>query len=100
MPRILLKLGEAGIAVDDAMRRECRLLSALAPSMMNSRQTLGLSPRSIRLSTSACTVLGCAFDQGERMFVAFSINAEGCDQHQVIADVQPIDLDNQEVHLG
>jgi len=25
------------------------------------------------------------------MFVAFSINAEGGDQHQVIADVQPVE---------
>ena len=31
------------------------LLSALAPSMMNSRQTFGSSPRSIRLSISAWT---------------------------------------------
>jgi hypothetical protein len=45
-------------------------------------------------------VLGCSFDQGERMFVAFSINAEGSDQYQVVADVQPIDLDDQEVQLG
>jgi hypothetical protein len=34
------------------------------------------------------------------MFVAFSINAEGSDQHQVGADVQPVDLDDQEVQLG
>src|SRR6266404_4027612 len=29
-------------------------------------------------------VLGCSFDQGEWMFAAFSINAEGSDQHQVV----------------
>src|SRR5215471_21483744 len=46
------------------------LLSALAPSMMNSRQTLGSSPRSIRLSMSACTTV--AFS------VAPSIRASGC----------------------
>src|SRR5256885_7155298 len=40
-------------------------------------------------------VLGCSFDQGERMFVAFSINAEGSDQHQVVADVQPVDLEDR-----
>ena len=45
-------------------------------------------------------VLGCSFDQGERMFVAVSINAEGSDQHQIVADVQPVDLDDQEVQLG
>jgi hypothetical protein len=45
-------------------------------------------------------VLGCSFDQGKWMFVAFSINAEGSDQHQVVADVQPVDLDDQEVQLG
>src|SRR5262249_56082297 len=45
-------------------------------------------------------VLGCSFDQGERMFVAVSINAEGSNQHQIVADVQPVDLDDQEVQLG
>jgi hypothetical protein len=29
-------------------------------------------------------VLSCSFDQGERVFVAFSIDAEGSDQHQVV----------------
>jgi hypothetical protein len=36
----------------------------------------------------ACTTavfLGCSFDQGERIFVAFSINAERGDQHEVVA---------------
>src|SRR5437764_11804433 len=46
------------------------LLNALAPSMMNSRQTLGSSPRPIRLSMSACTT--AAFS------VAPSISASGC----------------------
>src|SRR5262249_34056764 len=46
------------------------------------------------------SVLGCSFEQRERMFVAFSINAEGSDQYQVVADVQPVDLDDQEVQLG
>src|SRR5450830_1526200 len=46
------------------------LLSALAPSMMNSRQTFGSSPRSIRLSMSACTT--AAFS------VAPSIRPSGC----------------------
>src|SRR5215472_12607722 len=41
-------------------------------------------------------VLGCSFDYGERMFMAFCINAEGSDQHEVIADVQPVDLDDEE----
>jgi hypothetical protein len=36
-------------------------------------------------------VLGRSFDQGEWMFVAFSINAEGGDQHQLVADMQPVD---------
>ena len=59
------------------------LLSALAPSMMNSRQTLG--SRQLDQVVDEClhdgSVLGGSFDQGERMFVAFSINAEGGDQH-------------------
>jgi hypothetical protein len=46
------------------------LLSALAPSMMNRRQTFGSSPRSIRLSMSACTT--AAFS------VALSIRPSGC----------------------
>ena len=45
-------------------------------------------------------VLGCSFDQGERMFVAVPIDAERGDQHQVVADVKPVDLDDQEVQLG
>ena len=45
-------------------------------------------------------VLGCSFDQGERMLMAVCINAEGGDQHEVIADVQPVDLDDQEVQFG
>src|SRR5207248_11051203 len=32
-------------------------------------------------------VLGRSFDQRARMFVAFSVNAEGGDQHQLIADL-------------
>src|SRR5271169_3630138 len=46
------------------------LVSALAPSMMNSRQTLGSRPRSIRLSSSACAT--AAFS------VAPSITPRGC----------------------
>src|SRR3989440_11587532 len=64
---------------------------------------LGIKPALDQLvdeSLHASGVLGCSFDQGERMFVAFSINAEGSDQHQVVADVQPVDLDDQEVQLG
>ena len=55
--------------------RRIALVSALAPSTMNSRQTAGSRPRSIRLSISACTdggVLGGAFDHPERMLVALS----------------------------
>jgi hypothetical protein len=32
--------------------------------------------------------------------MAVCINAEGGDQHEVIADVQPVDLDDQEVQFG
>src|SRR5947199_586035 len=34
------------------------------------------------------------------MLMAVCINAEGGDQHEVIADVQPVDLDDQEVQFG
>ena len=80
------------------------LESALAPSTMNSRADGRVETSAIhqivekRLHDSG--VLGRPFDQGERMFVAFAINAEGGDQHQVVADVQPVDLDDQEVQLG
>jgi hypothetical protein len=33
------------------------------------------------------------------MFVAVPIVAEGADQHQVVPDVQPVDLDDQEVQF-
>jgi hypothetical protein len=32
--------------------------------------------------------------------VAFTIDTEGGDQHQVVADIQPVNLDDQEVQLG
>ena len=79
------------------------LLSALAPSMMNSRQTVGSSPRSIRLSISAWThsgIFGRPLDQAERMLIAVAVDAEGGDQHQVVANMQAIDLDDQQVELG
>ena len=71
--------------------------------MMNSQPDLGIKPALDQVVDERLHdrgVLGCAFDQGERMFVAFSINAEGSDQHQVVADMQPVDLDDQEVQLG
>jgi len=70
--------------------------------MINSRQTVGSSPRSIRLSMSACTTAGFSVapsTRPERMFVAVPIDAERGDKHQVVADVQPVDLDDEEVQL-
>jgi hypothetical protein len=72
------------------------LLSALAPSTMNSRQTFGSSPRSICRSAPARRQYSrCPFDQGERMFAAVCIDPEGGDQHHIVADVQAVDLDHQ-----
>jgi len=62
------------------------LLSALAPSMMPT--DLGIKPAFDQVVDERPRdggILGCSFDQGERMFVAFPINAEGRDQHQVVA---------------
>jgi hypothetical protein len=53
------------------------LLSALAPSKMNSRQTLRIKP--------------ALDDQAERVFVAVGVDCEGGDQHQVVFDLQTVD---------
>jgi hypothetical protein len=34
------------------------------------------------------------------MLIAVAIDAEGGDQHQVVANMQAIDLDDQQVELG
>src|SRR5215469_7315955 len=76
------------------------LVSALAPSTINSLQTPGSRPRSIRLSSSACTTV--AFS------VAPSVAARGClsprlynpdgsHQYEVLFDVDAVDLDHQQV---
>src|SRR5262249_33077747 len=51
------------------------------------RQTFGSSPRSIILSINACRT------------VAFGIDPERGDEHQIVADVQAVDLDHQQVQL-
>jgi putative transposase len=45
---------------------------------------------------------GTSKSAASRRFVAmvFSINAQDSDQHRIIADVQPVDRDDQEVQLG
>ena len=45
-------------------------------------------------------ILGGTFDQTKRMLIAFSIDSERSHQDQVVADVQTIDLDDQQVQLG
>ena len=45
-------------------------------------------------------VLCRPFDQAERMLVAFTIDTESGDQHKVVADMQPVNLDDQEVQFG
>jgi hypothetical protein len=46
------------------------------------------------LSISASGILGRSFDQGERMFAAIGIDPERGDQHQIVADVQTVDLNH------
>jgi hypothetical protein len=41
-----------------------------------------------------------ALDQAERMLIAVPIDAKGGDQHQVLANVQAVELDDQQVELG
>jgi hypothetical protein len=66
--------------------------------MMKRRQTTGSSPRSVKLSSSACTVApGGAFDNRQRMLVAFAVDANGGDQCQLIADMQLIDVDREQI---
>ena len=45
-------------------------------------------------------VLGGAFHHREGMFLAFAINANSRDKHQVILDVKAVDLDRQQVKPG
>lgn len=45
-------------------------------------------------------VLGCSLDQTERMLVAFTVDTQRGNQHQVVADMQAVDLDDQEVQFG
>ena len=58
------------IGVWAPMVRWMTLLNASAPSMMNSRHTVGSSPRSIRLSINSCTTLASS--------VAPSTKPNGC----------------------
>jgi hypothetical protein len=39
-------------------------------------------------------ILSCSLDQTERMLVAFAIDAKSGNQHQVVADMQAVDLDD------
>jgi len=72
--------------------------SALALSMVKRRQTEGSSPRPVRLSSSARSqYLGGAFENRQRMLVTFAVDANGGDQCQLIADMQPIDLDREQI---
>ena len=67
--------------------------SALAPSMMNRRQTAGSRPRPTRLSSSACHhggILGRPLDHAEGMLIAVAIDADGGQQHQVLIDVDAV----------
>src|SRR6185369_1275252 len=57
--------------------------NAFAPSTMNSLGTVGASPRETRLSSRACTV-----------------DPDRGDQHEIVAEMQPVDLDHQKVERG
>ena len=72
------------------------LLSAFAPSTMNSRGSVGSSPLARRLSIKAWTTtvfLRRPLDHGQDMLVAVAIDADR--RHQdMVADMQTVDLDD------
>ena len=71
------------------------LLSAFAPSTMNSRGSVGSSPLARRLSIKAwtTTVFSVAPRHGQDMLVAVAIDADR--RHQdMVADMQTVDLDD------
>ncbi|TWH92058.1 hypothetical protein IQ17_07262 [Bradyrhizobium daqingense] len=43
------------------------------------------------------SILGGVFDNRQRMVVAFAVDSNGGDQRQLIADMQPIDLDGEQI---
>src|ERR1700704_2953942 len=83
--------------------RRIALASAFEPSMMNKRGTAGSRPRSIRSSINACTtgaVLGCPFHQPKRVLEALAIDSERRHQHQMLTDVDAVDLHHHDVEPG
>jgi len=77
------------------------LLSALAPSTINSRRTFGSSRRSIDCRSAPARRRQPRSSPSTRASGCFAvgIDSERGDQHQIVAEVQAIDLDNQQVQL-
>ncbi|MGY3695808.1 hypothetical protein ACVIGA_005888 [Bradyrhizobium sp. USDA 3240] len=45
-------------------------------------------------------ILGRPFHQRQRMLAAFAVNSDRGDQHEIVAEMQPVDLDHQKVERG
>ncbi len=91
------------IAAAEPKVRRIAFDNAFAPSAMNSLGTVGSSPRETRLSSrdlNRCGILGRPFHQRQRMLVAFAVNPDRGDQHEIVAEMQPVDLDHQKVECG
>ena len=94
--------GTAGSACEHRRSDGWTLLSALAPSKMNSRQTFGPSPRSIscRSAPARQQHSRSPLRPGRAGVVAVGVDCEGGDQHQVVFDLQAVDLAHHQVQLG
>ena len=54
----------------------------------------------VQQGLNRCGVLGRPFHQRQRMLVAFAVNPDRGDQHEIVAEMQPVDLDHQKVERG
>src|SRR5215470_9769304 len=83
----------------------CRiaLASAFEPSMINKRGTAGSRPRSIRYVDQCLhhsTVLSCPLHQPKRVLEALAIDPERSHQHEMLTDVDAVDLHHHDVEAG
>lgn len=54
----------------------------------------------VQQGLNRCGVLGRPFHQRQRMLVAFAVNPDRGDQHEIVAKMQPVDLDHEKVERG
>ena len=90
------------IAAAEPKVRRIAFDNAFAPSTMNSLAPSGRAARDqvVQQGLNRCGVLGCPFHQRQRMLVAFTVDPDRGDQHEIVAEMQPVDLDHQKVERG